>query len=264
MIVRNHSIEWYAAKLDRGEPFSVLTYGDGEFMVASGRFVGKAVSGAREVVTEQLRDEMRASFVEPDWVIGTGKGDPEGSYVAHNEILRGSDPNILDPSLYQGRDVATMQACHDQAREFIALVPEWVDGCVWDVAAREGRLGPLLRALRKREVALIASERVLSCKAVRQQYSMAVPEQDAASSIDRLEANADLRPGMVVVVCCGLSAIPLIMRLRRKYPGATFLDLGSMFDVFARTGGERGWRGEMYKNDQAWVGCIAKNMEGVE
>jgi hypothetical protein len=260
MIIHEHSVSWYAAKIERREPFAALSYGDGEFMVASGRHVGRELSAAREVVTPELVREMRASFEEHDEV-------PLGEPYVVNEILRGSDASLLDPSRYKGRDVDAVRAAHDQAREWIARVPEWVDGTVWDVAAREGKLGPLVRVLRQRKVIFIGSEEVGEAKPFGEWWDgIIVPPDNAAAELLDLAKGAPTRPPeetreCVFVACCGLAAIPLLLALRRKNPHATFLDLGSALDVFARTGAERGWRAELYRDEAAWRECVRKNLE---
>jgi hypothetical protein len=61
----------------------------------------------------------------------------------------------------------------------------------------------------------------------------------------------------------GLGAIPLALRIRKRCPNATVLDLGSTFDVFVGLGAERGWRRELYEDRAKWDDCIRKNLEEV-
>jgi hypothetical protein len=247
-----HPLSFYVEKIERGEPFSSLLFGDGEFMVASGKYVGKALSNYHEVVTERFVEEMQASF-NTDSVV--------------NEILRGSDPHILNPESYQGRDIDYVRSCHDHAVKWINKVQEWVDGTVWDVAVREGKLAPLLKALRKRDVVIVGNSRVINLLFLNPVQKHDIPNNNAWATVDVLERriledSPKVHDG-VFVICAGLTSVPLIMRLRKQHPLATFLDLGSVLDVFAKIGDERGWRRDMYKDDAAWRDCVSRNLEGV-
>ena len=90
-------------------------------------------------------------------------------------------------------------------------------------------------------------------------------ETNACAELTRLESEmmGQLEDGPVVV-CMGIGAIPLIMRLRKHYRDGTYLDLGSTFDVFARLGAERGWRKELYADEAKWKAVVDKNLEGVK
>ena len=250
----NKPLEWYIAKLQQGEPFTSLLYGDGEFQAMSGAKTGQAFTNYREVVSQQLVDELRASLDDPD-----------------PTIVRGTDLNLIDWRRYGGRDVAQVREVSERAQAVIGdRRIDWVDGTVWDVTVREGALGPLLKEMNAhhRSLMLIASERVFDgvkgFLAVR--HLVPVPPTNATLYLDGLEHGAinsasGPKPTSLVAVCMGLGAIPLIMRLRRRYPQATFLDLGSTFDVFAKIGAERGWRRELYADEAAWRALVAKNLE---
>lgn len=247
MIVHKYPVSWYADKMRRSEPFTLLMYGDGEFMVASGKHVGAKLANG-EIVTQSMVDEMRASF-EPG-----GQG----------EVFRASDPNILDPEQYMGRDREMMWGIHRKAGEWIVKCPEWHDGTVWDVASREGALGPFIKAARERETVLVANSVLADSGTLDHRAFVEVPEHNAAGVLDDIEAACvpHLSPGRVFVLCMGLGASLLAMRLRRRCPEATFLDLGSVLDVFAGIGEGRGWRREMYANMGKWRECVRKHLEG--
>lgn len=259
----------YAAKIDRGEPFSLLMYGDGEFTVADGERVGKKLA-AGEVVTQRLMDEMQASFsVKPLCL------DPPRE--AWNVAYFASDPSLLDPDLYQGRDVSAVRMMSERGRPWFSKVEEWHDGVVWDRASRESGLEPFIRAVRKKRSVLVGCDKLLDVRYPEPDPaggglgpllgnfgSVRVPELNAAAELDRIERDVSglLTEPTVVVCCMGLGAIPLICRLRKKHPACTFLDLGSVLDVFARIGEQRGWRNEMYADEAAWRECVRRNLEG--
>ena len=249
--IARHPLSWYVAKLERGEPFTSLLYGDGEFMVADGEHIGKTLAFG-EVVTEQLHREMVASLLEPG-----------------EDIIRGTDPNLINYMDYGGRDIDTFRPVGRRVNALLAKVApnlDWVDGVMWDVASREGGLGSLLKALQERWTITVGNEKLMGF-ADRIGGFLPVLSENACSQLTILEANLIGRIGNiskpVLVFCMGLGAIPLAMRLRKVVPECTVLDLGSIFDVFAGIGEQRGWRAEMYADPVAWKECIRKNLEGV-
>ena len=251
--IARHPLSWYVDKLERGEPFTSLLYGDGEFMVADGQHIGQTLAFG-EVVTEHLHREMVDSLLEP----GT-------------DIIRGTDPNLINYMDYGGRDIDTFRPVGMRVNNLLAKVApnlEWVDGVMWDVASREGGLGPLLRALRGCYVVFLGNSRLgsFALDTLLARYVFYLPDSNAVGSFLVLESNLLRVPRhvspIVFVLCMGLGAIPLAMRLRKALPGCTVLDLGSIFDVFAGIGEQRGWRAEMYADPVAWRECIRKNLEG--
>lgn len=262
MILRREPLSFYVEKLRRGEPFTVLTYGDGEFTVMSGARNGTYYTNYREYVTGRLAGELVRSLDAP--------GD---------DLLRGSDPFLLQPETYGGRDVASVRDVAAKAARVLGdRVLTWYDGTVWDAAVREGKLGPLLGALRGREVYLIAHPAVYHAVKRYDLFPLwwfhAVPPEDAAGSwevlADAIPEEVDWKNGSgatgmrsCFLVCCGLSAIPLCLRIRERNPSAAVLDLGSTFDLFAGLGGERGWRSELYADGTTWQDVLRRNLEGV-
>ncbi len=246
-----HPLSWYVAKLEEGFPFASLLYGDGEFLVASRDRTGLMMQNG-EVVTKQLEYEMRASLVRQD-----------------PRIIRATDPSILDWRDYGGRDVASVRAISERIERLLTEVEyagEWVDGTVWDEAVQAGELGPLLRVLSKRLVMLVGNRQLAVAEVAKRWWFMKVPSLNACADLDHLEPRLvrAWKPSepVVFLVCMGLGAIPLIMRLLDRFPNATFLDLGSTFDVFAGIGGERGWRAELYADPEKLKALIDKNLGG--
>lgn len=252
---RRLPLQWYVGKLQRGEPFTSLLYGDGEFTVMSGEVTGQRYTNYRELVTPQLVQELKDSLLDPD-----------------PSIVRGTDLFLAYPETYGGRDVESVKAVNRRMRQVMTdeQIAKLVDGTVWDMAAREGQLGPLLKALNQHKVFWVGNAQLsqiaskIKCGGWHE-----APRHNAAASLDLMESHIELAMRATterytcVVVCMGLGAIPLVMRLRRRFPQATFLDLGSTFDVFVGLGAERGWRRELYADKAAWQACIDKNLEGV-
>lgn len=242
MILYKHPVSWYVDKLERKEPFTSLLWGDGEFQVATRRKTGKYMQNG-ELVTTQLEDEVRSALVEAP------------------NVYHGTDPSIAQPWTYGGRDISSVEEMHRCMLAVAVHVKEWYDGTVWDTAAQQGELGPLIKVLSGRETMLVANKAMQTAIPFRTLGGAVVPDRDAASSLDRIAAGMTVAEGAVVVVCCGVSAIPLILRLRRQQPRATYLDLGSTFDVFAKIGAERGWRSELYSDQDKYNALITKHMQ---
>lgn len=250
MNVLDLPLSWYVSKLECGEPFSSLLYGDGEFRVMSGKLTGQVYTNYRERITAQLVYELNASLDDPD-----------------SNIVRGSDPHVLDWTTYGGQDVAMVREASDCAQAVIGSRQiAWTNGCVWDESVREGKLGTLLKVINERQTMIFACGKV--CNWFHEELDVSglqlvkMPERDACNYLDHIKW-VDASYTDVFIVCTGLGAIPLIMRLRKRYPQATFLDLGSTFDMFAKIGAERGWRRELYQDEAAWRALVAKNLEGV-
>ena len=251
--VRCEPLSYYVAKLDAQEPLASLLYGDGEFQVLMGQRTGQRMQNG-ELVTEKLEREMLASLD-----------------VAGDNVLRGTDPNLLNYEAYEGRD---FRALHELGTRINHVLErraplEWYDGVVWDRAVRDGALGPLFGALRGYPTILVANPALARFAHERLWRFLPIPERDAVAELNQLEGSIlESLDGMrssraTVLLCMGIGAIPLAMRLRRQVPHVTILDLGSTFDIFAGLGAERGWRQALYAEKAALVETIRKNLEGL-
>lgn len=252
-MVRNLPLSWYVEKIERRGPFTSLLFGDGEFAVASGKALGNRMAYG-ELVTRQMEEEMSAALDHGD--------DPS--------ILYGTDAHLIYPETYGGRDIEAVRDAAARAREAVAGKKpiDWVDGTCWDTEVREGRLGPLLKVLHKREISVIGNKLLKGLSFLHPIQFVEIPDTNAYGVIDRIEESIlgnrhGVVPVSVVVVCAGLCTIPLIMRLRRVMRTTTFLDLGSVLDVFAALGSGRGWRRELYANADKLKKVIDANLEGV-
>lgn len=242
-----HPLSWYVEKLLRREPFSSLLYGDGEMMVAAGERLGEQFTQHKEVVTPQLRDEMLASLDEP--------GD---------DIIRGTDLNLINYEDYTGQDWEMFKGVGRSIARLYARCETWVDGVVWEDAMRAGKFGPVFQALWRREVLFVGNQAVAGTNVLKQYEAILAPGRNAAGALDVLERHtaARLRSYGVCVVCTGLGAIPLILRLCKRHPTVTYLDLGSVLDVYCSLSPERGWRRELYADRERHKALLAANLEG--
>lgn len=240
-------LSWYTDLIQRREPFTFLTYGDGEFLVMAGDRTGERFTHYRERVTDRLVGELRASL------------DAEGA-----DIIRGTDPHLLEPWTYQGQDRDAIESVAARVKNVLGgRQLAWVDGVVWDTASRTpGGLAPLFQSLRGRSVCLVGNDKLRPLAEDLQLHQFAsVPDTDAASVTDLTEFFVRNLPGGVYLLCCGLSAIPLALRLRQRVPDGTFIDLGSALDMMVGLGAERGWRSDLYADPKAWREAVARNLE---
>lgn len=248
--ILKHPLSFYVDKIERGEPFSSLLFGDGEFMVAAGMRTGQHFTQYRELVTQSLADEMC-----------------EALYCQDENIIKGTDPNLVNWRDYKGQDSIGFQAaCQPFEELFIGRDLTFTDGVIWDTAVKTGKLAPFLRAVKQRPLVLVANHRVANVWFLNPAHKIIVPDRDAAAHLDAIcnvLRDKPIDPGSVFLFCMGLGAVPLIMRLRRLWPLATFIDLGSVLDVFVKEGDQRGWRWELYRDDAKWQALVGANLEGV-
>ena len=251
-LVHSYPLSWYVEKLERGEPFAYLSYGDGEWLVATGMRSGCTMQNG-EVVTQRLEEETRASLGNPD-----------------PRIIRGTDPNLLYWRDYQGGD---WKGYHELGRELDRLLEgrslEFTDGVVFERACWEGRLGPLLEAFCRQPVHLVCNGRLYEglrdTRALTGFWVGPTLMRNAVEHLDALEGLCLRAAGRVYVLCMGLGATALICRLLPWLPGATFIDLGSALDIFARIGEGRGWRADLYADEAKYQDLVRRNLglEGV-
>ena len=257
VVIHNYPLYWYVDKIERHEPFTSLLYGDGEWMVALGGETDNPVSHYKEIVTRKMQTELLDSL---------SPCDPD--------IIRGTDPSLIRYMEYAGRDGAGIRKIGRDIERLLLEVGghfEFVDGTVWDREVRGGRLGPLLKVLHKREVFLVANDSFWCANFLHPKAMIDVPDENAYSVIDQteelvlqsVETHKSLNP--VVILCMGLGAIPLALRLRLKLSDVTILDLGSTLDVFVGLGGDRGWRRVLYgkTGKPALLQTLKQNLEGV-
>src|SRR5438874_2209970 len=91
MAVARYPLSWYVEKLEQNKPFTYLSYGDGEWLVALRERTGRTMQNG-EVVTKQLEDEMLESL------------------CPNSSVIRGTDPFLIDYETYQGGDKESIHA----------------------------------------------------------------------------------------------------------------------------------------------------------
>lgn len=248
----------YCSKLNKREPFASLLYGDGEFRVLLGEKKHHPFTEYRELIDARLEKELLDSFQYP----------PRSDYP----IYRGTDLNLIYYRDYQGGDGIGFKELGARIESMLAeRLPErrigWVDGTVWEESVQRGELGPLIQIMRKRqdELVIVGNKHLQKLAKVLElspRAFVAIPTENAWGSIDLIYRRLTDYGKSLYVICIGLGAIPLIMRLLRYSSDSTFLDLGSTFDMFVGIGKERGWRADLYKDQTAHADLIDRNMRG--
>lgn len=262
-IVEALPLEHYVGLLERNEPFCYLSYGDGEWLVATGMRTGSAMQ-AGEVVTPWLEQEIRASLDNPNPC-----------------ILRGTDYWIVNWREYQGGDASSFVPLGHKIDALLEMRDiRFVDGVVWERACQDGKLGPFLKALQGREVYLVGNEKLYAGLgyhgAVEAYHYTWIPETNAvqyvAKILELVNSENSFPPDHALgatgktpcyLLCCGLAAMPLALKIFELVPNAAVIDLGSSLDIFANLGEQRGWRAELYADKAKYRDLIRQNLEGV-
>src|SRR4029078_1417671 len=122
MTIQNVPLSFYCSRLDAGENFKFLRFGDGEFH----------------------------SYLGSDIVIGKNEHD---IYPALTNKIRSIVDN-LNPSHYNA-----LQPYSLTIPEFQPIIPEynWLNADVFHNASEAGELAPLFRSLQKRDVVLVSN-----------------------------------------------------------------------------------------------------------
>jgi hypothetical protein len=243
--IHRHPLSWYVEKIEKREHFSFPLFGDGELLMAIGGMTGQTMAFG-EVVTEQLCREMREALVlnRPNYFLGT-------------------DPNLIDYA--HSRETRNLGRSFSNTLTKLGLTHRhWYDGVIWDVAVREGKLGPFLKAVNRHDILLVGNPKLQALPFLRDMTFIPIPETNAYADIDRIAKDvlAYGKPG-IYLLCMGLGAPPLIKRLHNIVSDVTLLDLGSTFDIFVGLGAQRGWRGEFYADPVRLNQCISKNLENL-
>ena len=249
---RDYPLGVYVEMLDRREPFVSVLFGDGELSAMLGDRDGKPFTHYDEVVTPVIRQRMEEILDDPN-----------------PNIYKGTDRHLIEWWTYAGQDKESLVAL---AKRFNPLLEnrhvDWVDGVVWDTAMREGKLGPFLRAVREfggERTTLVANQPLVQAVKYKiglaPKWSITIPRTNALAKHDSIyDACAQAKSGLYLL-CAGLGAVPLAQRLHADNPEATIIDLGSVLDIFARIGEERGWRQELYADDARYADVLRRNLE---
>ena len=197
-MITHNSIEWWAKRLET--PLSLARFGDGEFLCIEGKKGGNS-HGCD--YTPELRADLiaTAAYEAPGYLKGIQRITPAQLKRVHSYI-----------------------------------VGEWVDTEVFGDALAEGKLAPFFETLRTKELVIVSSKEK---RAIPFSYKHFVetPRTNAHAEKERIVNEvleycklAETPP--VVLFACGMAAGTFVRELHGKVPGASFIDIGHIFDPF--------------------------------
>jgi hypothetical protein len=195
-----------------------------------------------------------------------------GERLAEILILRKYDTNFLisppvcmwqyDYGLY-----GTITEGIENFRETYNIRQTWYDrDLLTDAAAKKGELFPLISWLQNKSLVIIGNEALENLDFLSPQKFIPVPSPNChldPQAIKKAINQAIEEPHPdIFLVSAGISSCLLIDELYDLCPTSSFIDCGSIWDAFVGIGGQRGWRGELYKNPQALETWKRKNLDG--
>lgn len=188
--------------LERGEPFSLARFGDGEFNAIFGA-VGANCDGHRYFpeLGQRLRQILES---EPGYLLG------------------------LQPVLMLGRGPEKIQSVSRGIR--------WVLADSLHLASMDGRLPSFLGALEHRETQLVGPEHLRPLSRQMGWTHHAIPAENCWQRYGEVGESLRLATsgssGVVVLFCASMMSNVLIDDLHRLNPANTYIDVGSVFDPY--------------------------------
>jgi len=209
----------YIQGIERRDSFALARYGDGEWMCMLG-VRGENCDGVQ--YTRKLRRDLLATLRQP-----------------HRAPYQYGLVRIARTKCGYARIV---KFCR---RRDIGII--WTEGTTFVDASRSGDLGPLVQALRKRDILYIGPEHLMGKMPFDCEY-MPIPTPDAHEYVDDIVNLAETAYGRSGADLIGVSAGPaakiVIHRMWRE--GRTIIDFGSLWDGFA------GRMSRKYMRDPEW------------
>ncbi len=218
------TVQEYADLIDRSVPFSLANYGDGEWQCILGRQGANAQGGE---YTPELREALVQTLKQPPAAF-------EGNY------LYGTNPGKKLDEEVTGWRVANL-ACDDN---------RWVWKETLSAANVNGKLGPLLKALRRRRVMIVGPEHLAYLgerNVIHLNSFVQVPDKNCFTDIDAIIVAivAEARAKRIKVICfsCGMAAKVMIHRLYQIIGDTTILlDMGACWDPYVGRLSRKGYR----------------------
>lgn len=225
-------LDAFVAPLERGEPYAFTRFGDGEWYAILGD-PGANADGHQYF--PQLGADLRRTLEQP---LG---------------YHYGMQPSVM------GLDGLRIRRYLESAR---VTVP-WCNANVFHYANRDGRLWPLVRAIRAHRVVLIgpAHLRALDRVVFPIAASIEIPALNCYLEMDRVRdavaADASAHPGTVYAFAASMMTNVIVHDLFPQW-GRThwMLDFGSVLDVYA------GVQSRSVYRDLDWTEAIRRNLGG--
>lgn len=241
MIVHDLPHEYWLARIEKGDIFSIGSYGDGEWEAIFHQKIG-GMNAEGTIYTQELCDDLSESlkFKSPHFYFSSPAGLKRADWTGIGE-------EKIDRYL----------ASQDVAIDF-------VEKDTWDKAVREGRFAPFIRQLRKMNVVVIGNKHLRGLNFLKYDKFVEVSYPNCHLEVDRVveECLAYGKPG-VYLFSAGLPAALMVQKLHGKIPDSWFLDIGSVWDAFVGIGAQRGWRAELYADEEKYKAWRALNLSDI-
>lgn len=233
MNIKQPGLQFYVDKIKRGEPFSFVRYGDGEFSAIIGDSRRRTGSGSHSLTIPQMRVDMRKSVLN--------------RHRADNYIMA-------------LRQTAMKLPIKKWIRKHIPDLA-WHDCTVFYKASRKGRLYPFVKAIRDSGLPIIVVGppwmRKLNGRVFKLADFIDIPAKDCYRKKDEIvERVLNFGKPAIVSISAGPPGKIMVWELFRRIGQHSFiLDLGSLWDVYC------GKRSRQYMRGMK-PGTIRRNLHG--
>lgn len=237
MTIHNLPLSWYVDRLNENQPFSLASWGDGEWLAATHDKIGGR-NAEESVYTQELCDELEAILAYK----------AENFYICTPDDLK--HLGMVGPI--------------DEFLKKKGLEIEFLEKDTWNKAVKEGELGPFLKAVRQKKTAIVSNEAMRGLYFLDYKAFIEAGYPNAYQEIDRLVEEAYNANCEVYVVALGLAGPCFVKRLHERMGDRAFIvEVGSILDIFCGIGGQRGWRMEAYSSTARVLEIRRKNLYGV-
>ena len=241
MKIIDHPIEWYIEKINRCEPFSICTMGDGEFVAAFSKNIGGENAEATKY-TQELCDALRETF----------------KYQLSNFYF--AAPAGLKNAALSGMGEVRI----DRFQQELGIDIEFHEMSVWDEAMKVGNFGGLIKAIRNKPTTIISNQSLRLLKPVLDYDNfIETGYPNCFDDIPRIIEEVKKTNRGVYLVAMGLAAPVLCQKLHAIMKDSWFIDIGSVWDTFVGIGAQRGFRAELYADHNkyaAWWRSVIESM----
>lgn len=195
MRINQTTVEDLTDKIDKGEKFRFLRFGDGEWFCVLGKpkMIGRNEHTVFKEVTEDLR------------------------YIVSN---------------LKDEHIKGIQKLSVGMRQFKGLIPnrEWENADVLHQASINGELCPFIQSLQGKRVAFVGSEDLQKMKDIIP-FVRVITVRKKDSYLDKVKTlrRIDETDADIFLLCASRLSVPLAYHSKKD---ATFIDCGSLFDVF--------------------------------
>ncbi len=242
MKLLEHPMDWYLEKLRNNEYFSMGMYGDGEWQaIFNASLQGGFDKNCEGTIYDtKLCQEMLESlkFKSANFYFSTP--------ITFKKV----------PEFYK------YETWIDETLKRLEVDIEFVEKNVWNEEMKAGRLGPLIKELKKKKICIISNEalRGLTFLNYDKFIEIGYPNCYLDGTLDKAYTEAVKTDCEVYIIAAGIPATLLVQRLHESLKNSFILDLGSIWDGFVGIGAQRSFRANLYANPELYKEWRAKNL----